>query len=92
VTTTARTAKEVIPMDETRRRLDPRALLGALAVVLVATGFWAASAFAAGDPSSAGQSAPDGSAAYVQSQDEAPDGDDCPERDDDGDSRQSSNA
>jgi nitrous oxide reductase len=81
-------------MNETRRRLDPRALLGAVAVVLVAAAFWAASAFAAGGSSSAAQSESDGSAAaYVQSQGETPDRDDCPERDgdSDGESTQSSN-
>lgn len=78
-------------MDETGRRLDPRAPLGALAVALVAAAFWAASAFAAGGSSPAGQSESDRpAAAYVQSRDEAPDRDDCPERAGDGDSGQSS--
>jgi hypothetical protein len=71
-------------MGKSRSRLDPRALLGVLAVVLVVAASWAASAFAAGGSSSGDQSGSDSpSAAFVQSEDDAPDADDCPEHESD---------
>jgi hypothetical protein len=66
-------------MDETKRRLDLRAVLGVFVVVLAAGAMWAASAFAGGgSPASERGSGDSPAAATVQSRD-APD-DDCPER------------
>jgi nitrous oxide reductase len=66
-------------MDETKRRLDLRAVLGVFAVVLAAGALWAASAFAGGgSPASERGSGDSPAAANVQSRD-APDHD-CPER------------
>ena len=68
-------------MEKAKRSLSLRAFLGAVAVVLVAAVFWAASAFAAGGPSSNEGGARDSPAAEnAQGQGEAPD-DDCPNRD-----------
>ena len=64
-------------MDETKRELDLRAVLGVFAVVLAAAALWAASAFAAGGSASNERGDGDNPAtANVQSRD-APD-DDCP--------------
>ena len=64
-------------MDETKRKLDLRAVLGVFAVVLAAAALWAASAFAAGGSASNERGDGDSPAiANVQSRD-APD-DDCP--------------
>ena len=65
-------------MDETKRRLDLRAVLGVFVVVLAAGALWAASAFAGGgSPASERGSGDSPAAANVQSR-EAPD-EDCPE-------------
>ena len=67
-------------MDETKRRLDLRAVLGVFAVVLAAGAVWAASAFAAGGSASGERGTSDSPAiANVQNESEAPD-DDCPNR------------
>ena len=55
-------------MDETRRRLGPRAVLGVAAILFVAAVFWAASALAAADSASSEQRTGDSpAAANVQS-------------------------
>jgi hypothetical protein len=67
-------------MDETKRRLDLRAVLGVFAVVVAAAAFWAASAFAASGSASGERGTSDSpAAANVQNESEAPDGD-CPNR------------
>ena len=75
-------------MEETRRRLGPRAVLGVIAVVLAAAALWATAALAAGGPTSSerGTGVTTG-ATTVQSESDAPDRD-CPNRD--GESGQSS--
>ena len=66
-------------MDETKRRLDLRAVLGVFVVVLAAAALWGASAFAAGGSASEERGSGENPAvASVQSRD-APD-DDCPNR------------
>lgn len=66
-------------MDETKRRLDLRAVLGVFVVVLAAAALWGASAFAAGGSASEERGSGDNpAAANVQSRD-APD-EDCPNR------------
>lgn len=83
-------------MGHSRSKLDPRALLGVLVIALVASAFWAASAFAAGGSSSSDQSQRESPpAAFAQSDGDAPDSDDCPEHDresGDGDSSLGSSA
>jgi hypothetical protein len=77
-------------MDETKRRLGLRAVIGVVAVVLVVAVFWAASALAAGGSPAGERGARDSpAAANVQNDGEAPD-DDCPNRG--RDSEDSSNA
>lgn len=67
-------------MDETKRRLGLRAVLGVLAVVVATAAFWAASAFAAGGSASGERGTSNSpAAANVQNESEAPDGD-CPNR------------
>lgn len=74
-------------MDETKRRLDLRAVLGVFVVVLAAGALWAASAFAGGESPASERGSDDSPAiANVQSRD-GPD-EDCPERD--GESEESS--
>jgi hypothetical protein len=68
-------------MDETRRRLGPRAVLGVVAFLLVAAVFWAASALATGRSASNEQDRGDSpAAADVQSRSE-PDHRECPDGD-----------
>lgn len=68
-------------MEEHRRRLGPRAVLGVVAIVLVAAVFWAATALAAGESSSNEPGTSDTpAAANVQSESETPDRD-CPNSD-----------
>jgi len=67
-------------MDETKRRLGLRSVLGILAVVITASAFWAASAFAAGGSASGQRGTSDSpAAANVQNEREAPN-EDCPNR------------
>lgn len=72
-------------MDETKRRLDLRAVLGVFAVVLAAGAVWTASAFAAGGSASGERGTSDSPAvANAQNEGDAPD-DDCPSRGSDSD-------
>ena len=67
-------------MAEAKNRLDLRAVLGVLAVILAAGAVWAGSAFAAGGSASGERGTSDSPAvANVQNESEAPD-DDCPNR------------
>ncbi len=67
-------------MDETKRRLGLRSVLGILAVVVAAAAIWAASAFAAGGSASHERGTSDSpAAANVQNENETP-GDNCPNR------------
>jgi nitrous oxide reductase len=76
-------------MDETKRRLGLRAVLGVFAVVLAAAAFWAASAFAAGGSASGERGTSESpAAANVQNESEAPVGD-CPNRGSDSESNSS---
>jgi hypothetical protein len=68
-------------MEEARRRIGLRAALGVLAVALVATVLWAASALAAGGSGSTTPDSGDSPAvANTQSESQTPDHD-CPNRD-----------
>ena len=68
-------------MEDRRRRPGPRAVLGVVAVVLVAAVFWAATALAAGgSPSNEPATSDTPAAANVQSESETPDRD-CPDTD-----------
>jgi hypothetical protein len=67
-------------MEETRRGLDLRVMLGLLAVILTAAALWGASALAAGGSSSGERGKGDSPAmATVQNQADRPDHD-CPNR------------
>lgn len=85
MSTQTKRRKEVKSMDETKRRLGLRSVLGILAVVIAASAFWAASAFAAGGSSSSERGTSDTpAAANVQNESGAPD-DDCPNHGSDSD-------
>ena len=67
-------------MDETKRRLGLRSVLGILAVVVAAAAIWAASAFAAGGSASNERGTSDSpAAANAQNESETPD-ENCPNR------------
>jgi hypothetical protein len=66
-------------MDEPKRRLDLRAVVGVFAVVLAAAALWGASALAAGGSPSGESGTRDSPAATVQNEGDRHDGD-CPER------------
>jgi hypothetical protein len=72
--------REVITVDESKRRLDVRLLLGVVAAVLVATVIWAGAAMAAGGSSSDDSATTSSRASSTVQQDgQAPSGD-CPNR------------
>jgi hypothetical protein len=76
--------REVVTVDESKRKLDVRLLLGVLAAVLVAAAIWAGAAMAAGGSSSDNSATTNSRASSAVQQDgQAPSGD-CPNRSDSG--------
>jgi hypothetical protein len=75
-----RRSKEVITVDESKRRLDVRMLLGVLAALLVAVAIWAGAAMAAGGSSSENSATTNSPSSSAVQQDGQARSGDCPNR------------